>query len=189
MVAGKLIDTKRYPDASKLIEHEVSIHSDLSHENVIKFYGHRRADEASGSSIEYIFLEYASGGELFDRIEPDVGMPLATAHKYFTQLINGIEYLHSNKIVHRDIKPENLLLNDQDVIKISDFGMAARFVDIQGREMMMTGKCGTISVHGTRSTEFKRVSRTSDRCLVIGSCTYRSVNRAAAMGHSLFAMW
>jgi len=56
----------------------------LNHENVIKYYGTRKESEH-----QYIFLAYASGGELFDRIEPDVGMPQYQAQNFFQQLIAG----------------------------------------------------------------------------------------------------
>ena len=68
-----------------------------------------------------------SGGELFDRIEPEVGMAEHQAQYYFNQLIAGLEYLHQRGVAHRDIKPENLLLTEDDVLKISDFGMATVF--------------------------------------------------------------
>ena len=45
-------------------------------------------------------------------------------------------------IVHRDIKPENLLLNDDDYIKIADFGLATLF-QYRGNERMLTSPCGT----------------------------------------------
>ena len=41
---------------------EICVHRMLSHENIVKFYGHRKAEQ-----VQYLFLEYASGGELFDR--------------------------------------------------------------------------------------------------------------------------
>ena len=59
--------------------------------------------------------------------EPDIGMKLWEAQKYFVQLISGVEYLHSRGVSHRDIKPENILLDDNDDVKISDFGMATLF--------------------------------------------------------------
>jgi serine/threonine-protein kinase Chk1 len=72
------------------IQKEVLIHKTLHHENVIKYFqSFQQLDKF------YIILEYASGGELFDRIEPDFGMNSDLAHKYFCQLISGVEYLHS----------------------------------------------------------------------------------------------
>lgn len=59
--------------------------------------------------------------------EPDVGMPLREARKYFNQLLSGVKYLHSKGVAHRDLKPENLLLDEHDNLKISDFGMATMF--------------------------------------------------------------
>jgi serine/threonine-protein kinase Chk1 len=93
--------------------------------------------------VEYIFLEYASGGELFDRIEPDCGMASWKAQKYFKQLIAGMEYLHCCGVAHRDLKPENLLLDDQDNLKISDFGMATIF-RLNGKERFLEKSCGTL---------------------------------------------
>lgn len=54
-------------------------------------------------------------------------MKLWEAQKYFIQLVSGVEYLHVRGVSHRDIKPENILLNDNDDIKLSDFGMATLF--------------------------------------------------------------
>ena len=44
--------------------------------------------------------------------------------RYFCQLIDGLEYLHSKGVVHKDIKPSNLLIGTDDILKISDFGVA-----------------------------------------------------------------
>lgn len=55
---------------------------------------------------------------------PAKKFPLSQAHGYFLQLIDGLEYLHSMRIVHKDIKPGNLLLTLESNLKISDLGVA-----------------------------------------------------------------
>lgn len=65
------------------------------------------------------------------------------AQKYFKQLLYGIEYLHEKGVAHRDIKPENLLLDRNDNLKISDFGMATVF-RLRGIERTLDKRCGTL---------------------------------------------
>ena len=120
--AMKEIDQKTHPDAEDSVKKEICVHKLLKHRNIVQCYGSR----IEGDS-QFIFLEYCSGGELFDRIEPDVGMPEAKAQKFFQQLISGVEYLHKKGVAHRDLKPENLLLDENDALKISDFGMGTVF--------------------------------------------------------------
>lgn len=71
-------------------------------------------------------------------------MPIYEAQRYFRQLISGVEYLHSRGVAHRDLKPENLLLDDNDNVKISDFGLATMF-RMQDRERYLEKRCGTLS--------------------------------------------
>ena len=55
-------------------------------------------------------MEYCNGGELFDYIVSKQHLTERQACRFFQEIINCLEYLHSLNIVHRDIKPENLLL-------------------------------------------------------------------------------
>lgn len=62
---------------------------------------------------------------------PQKKMPIFQAHRYFLQLLDGLEYLHGKGVIHKDIKPGNLLITLDDTLKISDFGVAeVRFIDI-----------------------------------------------------------
>ncbi|XP_028982095.1 serine/threonine-protein kinase grp isoform X2 [Diachasma alloeum] len=137
-VAMKMIDLQKHPDAKQNMKKEATVHRMLSNPNIIRYYGQR-----SEATMEYIFLEYASGGELFDRIEPDIGMPSWEAQRYFKQLISAVEYLHGHGVAHRDLKPENLLLDDKDNLKVSDFGLATVY-RLQGRERLLEKRCGTL---------------------------------------------
>ncbi|CAG4967059.1 unnamed protein product [Colias eurytheme] len=116
---------------------EAALHRALRHPNVLRCLGERHH-----AGVHYLFLEYAQGGELFDRIEPDAGMAAGSARRYWLQLAAGLRYLHARGVAHRDIKPENLLLDHRDTLKISDFGMATLFRH-GARERLLSRVCGT----------------------------------------------
>lgn len=137
-IAVKIIDCIKHSDAKESVKKEEKIHRLMVHPNILRLLGKRVEEDKV-----YIFLEYAAGGELFDKIEPDIGMPSRDAQKYMKQLFDGVSYMHSQGVVHRDIKPENLLLNNNDDLKISDFGMATIF-RLRGRERMLDKRCGTL---------------------------------------------
>ncbi|XP_053612903.1 serine/threonine-protein kinase grp isoform X2 [Plodia interpunctella] len=117
---------------------EAALHRALRHPHVLRCLGERTHNDQL-----YMFLEYAQGGELFDKIEPDVGMSVALARRYWGQLLEGLQYLHGRGVAHRDIKPENLLLDHNDNLKISDFGMATLFRH-GSRERLLSRLCGTV---------------------------------------------
>ena len=117
---------------------EVSLHSHIGqHPNIIEWF-------ATGEDAiwKWIAMEYAEGGDLFDKIEADVGVSEDIAHFYFTQLISGVSYMHSKGVGHRDIKPENILLSDSGNLKIADFGLATLF-EYNGQTKLSTTTCGS----------------------------------------------
>jgi len=135
--AMKEINIKENQQAVKAAQKEICVHKLLKHHNIVQCYGSRIE-----AGAQFIFLEYLSGGELFDRIEPEIGMPEHQAQYYFHQLMSAVNYLHHRGVAHRDIKPENLLLTDTDILKLSDFGMATVFRH-QGKERLLERRCGT----------------------------------------------
>lgn len=66
-------------------------------------------------------------------------MPPAVAQKYMVQLLGAVDYMHKRGIMHRDLKPENILLDQEDNIKIIDFGLATVF-RLNGRERILDKK-------------------------------------------------
>lgn len=91
----------------------MQIHAILHHPHILEFLGVEERGvktEERGRYLPgvYIVLEMAGGGDLFDKITPDVGVETDLAHFYFTQLVAGLEYIHGQGVAHRDIKPENM---------------------------------------------------------------------------------
>ena len=89
----------------------------------------------------YMVLEYCCA-VLKDMLEqsPAKKFPAWQAHFYFSQLIEGLEYLHCHRIVHKDIKPGNLLLDTTGVLKIADFGVAELLDQFAPNDMCRTSQ-------------------------------------------------
>jgi serine/threonine-protein kinase Chk1 len=160
--------------SAKQIAMEVSLHSHIGqHPNIIEWF-------ATGEDAvwKWIAMEFAEGGDLFDKIEADVGVSEDIAHFYFTQLISGVSYMHSKGVGHRDIKPENILLSDSGNLKIADFGLATLF-EYQGSTKLSTTMCGSppyiapeviTCSKSTQSRHAGRVSGYSANLVDIWSC-------------------
>ncbi|WWC92860.1 uncharacterized protein L201_007821 [Kwoniella dendrophila CBS 6074] len=133
----------------KELQKEVQVHKALKNEYILKFI-HSEVIQKEKESQEqvwvpglYMILELAIGGDLFDKIAPDVGVPEDLAKFYFSQLAAGMEHIHERGVAHRDLKPENLLLAANGNLKISDFGLCAVFKH-KGKERLLSGRCGSL---------------------------------------------
>ena len=99
-------------------------------------------DVIDGKDILYIVMEYAEGGELFDKIIEKKRFCEEEAKFYFYQMVSAVKHLHSLHIVHRDLKPENMLFcasstdnknNEKNVLKITDLGLSKETLDTQAK--------------------------------------------------------
>ncbi|KAL5283004.1 STK11 family protein [Megaselia abdita] len=113
---------RRIPNGEQNVQREIQLLRNLKHKNVIELIDVLMNDEKQKM---YLIMEYCVGGlqELVDSA-PEKKLPLFQVHKYFKQLIFGLEYLHGRGVIHKDIKPGNLLLTLDQTLKISDFGVA-----------------------------------------------------------------
>ena len=86
-------------------------------------------------------MEYCEGGELFNYILKNHRLSNDESAFFYYQLINGLEYIHTLGIVHRDLKPENLLLTNEHLLKIIDFGLSNYFEKDQ--KNLLSTPCGS----------------------------------------------
>lgn len=101
-------------------QYEYFLSKPLRHANIVRTHGCHKT--AAGELL--LVQEYCAGGELFAKIEPDVGLPVADAREHFHSLLAAIGYMHDHGLVHRDVKPENVLLDRHGMAKLCDFGLS-----------------------------------------------------------------
>eukprot|EP00835_Amoeboradix_gromovi_P001711 NODE_84_length_22349_cov_0.357888.p4 type:complete len:453 gc:universal NODE_84_length_22349_cov_0.357888:6228-4870(-) len=128
---------KKMTGALENIHKEISILRKLKHPNIIRLidvYAKINPDDPKivphhknlqQVTKQYAIFEYCTVTlqTMLDR-SPNGRLPLSQVQNYFKQLMDGIYYLHQQGIAHRDIKPANILLRTDNVLKISDFGIA-----------------------------------------------------------------
>ncbi|KAK9690497.1 hypothetical protein RND81_09G132100 [Saponaria officinalis] len=137
-VAIKIISKEQVWKAGMMeqIEREISIMRLIRHPNVVEL----KEVMASKGRI-YFIMEYVKGGELFTKISSGK-LKEQFSRKYFQQLISAVDYCHSRGVSHRDLKPENLLLDENENLKVTDFGLSALPEHLRHDGMLHT-QCGT----------------------------------------------
>jgi serine/threonine-protein kinase SRK2 len=117
LVAVKYIE--RGDKIDENVQREIINHRSLRHPNIVRF-----KEVILTPTHLAIVMEYASGGELFDRISNAGRFREDEARFFFQQLISGVSYCHAMQVCHRDLKLENTLLDGSPAprLKICDFG-------------------------------------------------------------------
>lgn len=128
---------------------EVYLLTELSHENVINLL-HVQVNHAEQAlSLVFDYAEYDLDRIIRHHKEHCRGRPIpGRMVKSITwQMLQGLSYLHANKVMHRDLKPQNILIMgdgvEQGVVKIADFGLA-RYVDSPARPLVENGPVVTL---------------------------------------------
>ncbi|KAJ1273795.1 hypothetical protein BS78_05G012100 [Paspalum vaginatum] len=122
---------------SEQIRREVRTMRLVAHKNIVVLH-----EVMATRNKIYFVMEYVKGGELFNKIEKSGKLTEAAAHKYFQQLISAVDYCHSRGVYHRDLKPENLLLDENENLKVSDFGLSA-LSESKRQDGLLHTPCGT----------------------------------------------
>eukprot|EP01063_Lacrimia_lanifica_P041634 TRINITY_DN9766_c0_g2_i1.p1 TRINITY_DN9766_c0_g2~~TRINITY_DN9766_c0_g2_i1.p1 ORF type:complete len:416 (+),score=178.70 TRINITY_DN9766_c0_g2_i1:89-1336(+) len=100
---------------------EVEFGRVLSHPNLIGFY-----DVFENEKYYVIIQEFASGGDLHDRVPEGKGIPEAEVHGMFVDIMKGVMHCHNRMVAHLDIKPKNILIGGDGRLKLCDFGLSER---------------------------------------------------------------
>jgi serine/threonine-protein kinase len=104
----------------KRFVHELRYSRKITHRNVIRIYDFLNLEGAYAISMEY-FPSHTLSGEIPDNQPMDVNKALG----FSRDIATGMTVAHQAGVIHRDLKPANLLVNDEGLLKIVDFGVAA----------------------------------------------------------------
>ena len=116
ILRGDLADDEKFV---RRFQREAIAASSLSHPNIVEMY-----DVGEDDGKYYIVMEYVEGKTLKNLIKKRGGLTLPEVIDIMTQLTSAIACAHDSNIIHRDIKPQNVLIKEDGLVKITDFGIA-----------------------------------------------------------------
>jgi serine/threonine-protein kinase len=105
----------------------------LSHPNVVTVLTAERQD-----NVFFIVMEYVPGDTLETIIERDGALDLPRALDYTCQICNAMDHAHRHGVLHRDLRPGNVLVTEQGLVKVADFG-TSRFLEIAAHGTTVIG--------------------------------------------------
>nr|ACA65275.1 serine-threonine kinase [Persea americana] len=137
-VAIKVIDKEKVLKVGMIdqIKREIATMRLASHPNVVQLY-----EVMATKTKIYFVLEYVKGGELFNKVAKGK-LKEDVARKYFQQLVSAVDFCHSRGVYHRDLKPENLLVDENENLKVTDFGLSA-LAESKRQDGLLHTTCGT----------------------------------------------
>ncbi|XP_015460826.3 hormonally up-regulated neu tumor-associated kinase homolog A [Astyanax mexicanus] len=139
-VAVKVIDKRKAKKDSyvtKNLRREGQIQQMIRHPNITQLL-----DILETENSYYLVMELCPGGNLMNYIYEKKRLDEREAQKYIRQLVMAVEHLHRAGVVHRDLKIENLLLDEEDNIKLIDFGLS-NCAGILGYSEPFSTQCGS----------------------------------------------
>ena len=121
-VAVKILRDEMAEDAELKNRFQAEAHAVamLSQPNIVAVY-----DVGHSGDTEYIVMELIDGITLKQYMERRGRLNWRESLHFITQIMKGLSHAHSRGIVHRDIKPQNIMITNDDMVKVADFGIAA----------------------------------------------------------------
>jgi serine kinase len=139
-LACKIFDKDRAPKdfLEKFFPRELDILTRIENAHIIQVHSILQR----GPRV-FIFMRYAENGDMLDFIRQNGLVPERQAKIWFRQMVQGLQYLHTQNIAHRDLKCENILLSRHWNVKLADFGFARFCVDGDGKRVLSQTYCGS----------------------------------------------
>lgn len=127
-VAIKVLPKHRVEDSSYLARfHREAQAAALDHRNIVRAY-----DVDNDGQIHFLVMEYVEGRDLQALVRQNGPTDYPHAAEYIRQAAEGLAHAHQSGLIHRDVKPANLLLDQKNVVKVLDLGLA-RFTTDEDR--------------------------------------------------------
>src|SRR6202050_5618163 len=111
-------------DALNRFKQELILASKISHKNILRIH-----DMGEVAGMKFITMSFVEGQDLHQLIRDNPKLPLERVLKFAQQLAGALAAAHAEDVVHRDLKPQNILLDKNDQVYISDFGLAKSFAE------------------------------------------------------------
>lgn len=105
------------PEVVQNFNREAQAAAGLSDNNIVSVF-----DVGESDGIDYMVMEYVDGITLKHFIKENAPLPWQMACDFAIQIANALSVAHGQKIIHRDIKPQNILMTQDNVLKVTDFG-------------------------------------------------------------------
>ncbi|HUI90632.1 MAG TPA: serine/threonine-protein kinase [Chitinivibrionales bacterium] len=118
-------------ELSKRFEVEAKAISLLQHQNIVSIY-----EYGEDKGYRFFAMQFVDGENLSSRIQGKKVMSASEIIDISKQICRGLRYAHSQNVIHRDIKPQNILIDKENVARLSDFGIAKIF---SSSNITMTG--------------------------------------------------
>ncbi|KAL7006547.1 hypothetical protein EMMF5_003968 [Cystobasidiomycetes sp. EMM_F5] len=106
---------------------EISLLKEMKDENIVRLLDIVHSENKLYLVFEFLDMDLKKYMDKVEKIPDSDGMSPEIVKKFTYQLVKGVNYLHSRRILHRDLKPQNLLIDTDGNLKIADFGLARAF--------------------------------------------------------------
>ncbi|CAI2365328.1 unnamed protein product [Moneuplotes crassus] len=171
---GKIIAIKQVPilkfaDKDQVdirlaaLKKEIKLLRSFDHPNIVKYLGNQ-----NDGKVLNIFLEYVSSGSISSMLNQYKSFDENLTKIYIKNILKGLDYLHAHNVIHGDIKGSNVLVDDNGICKLADFGGSNRIIKHSKQRQRMVGTAQWMAPEVIRESKYDRFSDIwSVGCVVI----------------------